>query len=97
MKNIFFVVFFLLLSGCKGKLPLISWDMLEKGKEEKAFIGYTQVQIEDRWGKPFIVRREADYEMHCYRQGACSMLVFFDPIGKARYIEKRGSCYNEAE
>lgn len=97
MKNIFFIVFFMLLTGCKGNLPLISWDVLEKGKSEKAFVGYTQAQIKNQWGSPVVVRREADYEMHCYRQGTCSILVFFDPIGKAQYIEKRGSCHNETE
>ena len=80
MKRILLI--FLLLAGCSFSRGIEMTDL--KGK---------QIQdIKKTYGNPVIIRHEQEKQMWAYKQGECSVLIFFDGQGIVQFAESRGKC-----
>ncbi len=59
---------------------------------EKRFVGDDMDDIEDRFGKPFVIRKEGDNQLWTYRKDGCITIFYFDGDKEVRHAERRGDC-----
>ena len=75
------LLIFGLLSACSFRPP-IGDELTNK----------PQSYITSRLGKPVVQRTEAPYQMWSYRNGKCSILVYYDADNIARFVDFAGDC-----
>jgi hypothetical protein len=82
MKN-FYLVLFLLLSGCANFFLPANLAELHAATKEKLL---------SMLGKPTIARDEGAHQIYTYYQNGCSVLIFLDNNETVRHIDQRGEC-----
>ena len=79
----FYLVLFLLLSGCANFFLPANLAELN---------GATKEKVLSKLGKPTIARNEGTHQIYTYYQNGCSVLIFLDNNETVRHIDQRGEC-----
>ena len=81
IKQVCLVGLICIMTGCRT-LPSNLSEL--KGKD-KAF-------VQGSLGTPVVSRTESSNQLWGYRQGECSVLVFFDAADRVQFVDISGTC-----
>lgn len=86
MKKSYLILLGIILAGCSSPYCVDDLPYL-KGK--------TASQVRFSFGKPQVVRKEANATLWSYYKDECSSLIFFDADDIVQYAELRGKCSSD--